>query len=115
MSTGLKSRLLGVVLIAMGAGLAWFFGLRPLQEAAAGAKEVSYSLKLFVAAPLAIVAGLFLLVGGAPVGEAFSGPPRTKRDHLIVWPMFVLAMAAGGLAWWWFDARLHALGFVTGG
>lgn len=114
MSTALKSRLLGLAMIAAGAALAWFFGIRPLHAAAAGAKEVSYDIKLFVAAPLAIVAGLFLLVGGAPVGEAFSGPPR-GRDHLVVWPMFVIAMAAGGLAYWWFDARLHALGFVTGG
>ena len=114
MSAAVRARLLGVAMIAAGLALAWFFGLRPLQQAAAGASEVSYDTKLFVAAPLAIVGGLFLLVGGAPVGAACSGPPR-GRDHLIVWPMFVIAMAAGGLAYWWFDAKLHELGFVTGG
>jgi hypothetical protein len=114
MSSGVKARLVGVALIAIGVAAAWFFGLRPLQEAAAGAKEVSYQMKLFVAAPLAIVAGLFLLAGGAPVGEAFSGPPVGRRQHLIVWPMFVLAMAAGAVAWWWFDAQLRALGYGGG-
>jgi hypothetical protein len=115
MRAGLRARLLGIAFIAAGAALAWFFGLRPLQQAAAGAREISYDVKLFVAAPLAIVAGLCLLIGGAPVGEAFAGPPRGRRQHLIVWPMFAVAMAAGGLAFWWFDARLHALGYVTGG
>jgi len=106
-----RARLLGLVLIVVGLGLAWFFGLKPIEAAQAGAAEVSYSMKIFVAAPMAIVFGLFLLVGGASVADVVTQPPRTKRQHMIVWPLFAVALAAGGLAWWWFDAQLQALGY----
>ena len=45
--------------------------------------------------------------------EAFSGPPRGRQQHLIVWPMFVLGCLAGGAAWWWLRGQLHALGYTT--
>lgn len=106
-----RARLLGLMLVAVGLGLAWFFGLKPLEEARAGAAEVSYSMKLFIAAPMAMVFGIFLLVGGASVADVVTQPPRTKRQHMIVWPLFAVALAAGGLAWWWFDAQLRVLGY----
>jgi hypothetical protein len=112
--SGLKARLLGIVLIGAGLALAWYFGLGPLREAQAGATEVSYSVKLFVVAPMAVLSGLVLLVGGASVADAITHPPRTRRQHLIVWPLFAASLAVGGLAYWWFDAQLHALGYVTG-
>ena len=112
--TGLRARLLGAGMLALGLGVAWFFGLRPLQAAWAGAQQIEYDMKLFVASPLAIVGGLVLLIGGKPVGEAFAGPPVGRRQHMIVWPTFAAAMAAGAAAWWWFDGELHALGYVTG-
>ena len=114
MNANLKWRLIGGLFVAGGVALAWFLALRPLQMAEAGAREISFQPKLFVAAPLAIVLGLFLIAGGEAVGELVKGPPRTPRQHLLVWPMFALALAAGGLAYWWYDARLHALGFVSG-
>lgn len=113
MSANLKWRLLGVFLIALGIGFAWFLGLKPLQAAQAGAAQVSFSVKLFVAAPLMIVLGLFLTVGGAAVGELVAGPPRTRRQHMIVWPMVIIALAAGGAAYWWYDAELHRLGYLN--
>lgn len=109
-----RARLLGLALIAGGIGLAWFFGFEPLQEAQAGAAQVSYSMKMFIVAPMAIVFGLFLLVGGAQVADVVTQPPRTKRQHMIVWPLFAVALAAGGLAWWWFDAQLSGLGYSVG-
>lgn len=57
-------------------------------------------MKIFLVAPMAIVFGLFLLFGGARVADVVTEPPRTRRQHMIVWPLFVLALAAGGLAWW---------------
>ena len=106
-----KARLIGLAVAAAGVGLAWFFGFKPLEEARAGAQEVSYSIKMFLIAPMAIVFGLFLAIGGAQVADVVMAPPRTTRQHLIVWPLFVLALAAGGLAWWWLDGQLGALGY----
>jgi len=112
MVTDFMWRLIGLVLTGAGGALAWFFGFRPLQEARAGAAEVSYSVKLFVAAPLAIVLGLALLIGGARLGALVGGPPRTREQHLATWPLVIVATAAGLAAWWWFDGELRALGYV---
>lgn len=114
MAGGLKARLIGLAAIAGGVAMGWFFGIGPLREAQAGAQQVSYDIKLFIVAPMLVMMGVFLIVGGAPVLESFAGPPRTKRDHLLVWPMLIVALAVGGAAWWWFDAQLHALGYVNG-
>lgn len=110
---GVKARLLGLGVLAAGLGMSWFFGLRPLQEAWAGAPRISYDLKIFVAGPMAIAFGLVLLGGGGAVLDAFIGPPRTRRQHLIVWPVFAVAVLAGGIAFWWFSAQLEALGYRT--
>jgi len=108
------ARLFGLLFLAAGLGISWFFGLYPLQQAQAGAAQIKYDVKVFVAGPMLAASGLMLLVGGARVGRAFSGPPRTREQHLLVWPVFAVAMAAGGLGFWWFSAQLRALGYVTG-
>lgn len=113
MAADLRWRLIGLMLVGGGAALAWFFGFRPLQDARAGAAEVSYSVKLFVAAPLAIVLGVALLLGGARLGALVGGPPRTRAQHLATWPLVIVALAAGLAAWWWFDGELRALGYVS--
>jgi len=58
MATGLKARLIGLVLVAVGGGFAWFFAWRPLAEAQAGAQQISFPTKVFFLAPLAVVFGL---------------------------------------------------------
>jgi hypothetical protein len=91
--------------------MAWFFGVHPLEQARAGAQEVDFSIKAFVAAPLFIVAGLALMLGGRPVAEAFSGPPVGKQQHAIVWTTFGIGIAASGAAFWYFQNALSALGY----
>ena len=108
---GWKARLLGLVAIAAGVGVGWYFGLGPLREAQAGAPSVRFDVKAFIFAPMAVVTGLFLVVGGRRVAEACNGPPRGLEQNLIVWTMFALAMAAGGVGWMWFHAELDALGY----
>ena len=112
MGAGLKARLTGFVLVAIGVGLAWFFAWRPLAQAQAGVPEVSFQTKVFLAAPLIIVYGLALLIGGAPVRALIAGPPRTRQQHLIVWPLFAAALALGGLAYYWYQEQLHALHYL---
>jgi hypothetical protein len=110
-----KVRLIGLALIAAGLAAGWYFGLGPLQEAQAGAARVRVEMKIFIFAPMAVLFGLVALIGGDSVASSILGPPRTRRDHLIVWPVFGLAMALGGLAWWWMDAQLDALGYLATG
>ena len=115
----LKWRLIGLVFVAPGVAVAWIFGLGPLREAQAGAKQVSYEIKAFVAAPFAVVIGLFLIGGGAAVGEMIGGPlagrfrTATGGHKLLALAMLGVGAAASFLAWWWFDAELHRLGYVN--
>jgi len=111
----LKARLVGLGLVLLGLAVGWFFGLRALVEAWGGAESVSVEMKAFIVAPMAVLCGLFMIVGGGRVGEAMIGPPRTREQHLIVWPMFALALAAGAAGWWWMDGQLDALGYLTAG
>ena len=105
--------MLGLALVAVGSLGTWFFGFRPLQAAGSGASEVEFQLKLFVVAPMLIVGGMFLVLGGSKVGEAFSGPPVGKQQHMIVWSAFALAIAIGGFSYWWLDGKLAALGYLS--
>jgi len=110
----MRARAFGLLILLAGLGMSWFFGLYPLQQAEAGAARISYDVKIFVAGPMITVFGLLLLLGGARVGRAYSGPPRTREQHLLIWPAFAMALMAGGAAFWWFTERLHALGYATG-
>lgn len=119
MNANLKWRLIGAALVALGVAVAWIFALGPLREAQAGAKEVSYQIKAFVAAPAAITFGMFLLAGGEAVGEIIGGPlagrfrTATGRQKLLILAMLAAAGAACFAAWWWFDAELARLGYVN--
>ena len=112
MSAGLKARLIGLVMVGFGVGFAWFFAWRPLVEAQAGVHQISFPTKVFLVSPLAIVYGLALLIGGAPVHALIGGPPRTRQQHLIVWPLFAAGLAVGGLAYYWYQGQLHALHYL---
>jgi len=113
MSANLKWRLIGLVLIALGVAAAWFFALGPLREAQAGAGQVSYEIKAFVAAPVAIVTGLLLILGGAEMGELMTGMPKTRRQKIWALTGVILAVAGGLAAYWWFDAELARLGYAS--
>ena len=112
MTAGLKARLIGLVLLGVGVGFAWFFVWRPLAEAQAGVQRISFPTKVFFISPLVIVFGFALLIGGAPAYALIGGPPRTRRQHLLVWPLFAASLALGGLAYYWYLAQLHALGYL---
>ena len=120
MNANLKWRLIGAGLIALGVAVAWIFGLGPLRDAERGAAQVSYEIKAFVAAPFAIVAGLFLLIGGASAGEAIGKgtanreTPLTGAQIAMLSAVLVIGGLASFAAWYWFDARLTALGYVSG-
>ena len=121
MNANLKWRLVGIGLIALGVAVAWIFGLGPLNEAWAGAQRVSYDARVFVAGPAAIVFGLFLIVGGESVGKMIGGPlansfpTATGGQKAMVIAMLAIAGLASLGAWWWFDAELTRLGYLSAG
>ncbi len=112
--SNLTARLIGLPVMALGAGIFWFFGLHALEQAQAHAPRVEFSAKGIFVAGLLAVSGLYLLVGGPPVLRAFTGPPKGRQQHLIVWSMFALGCLAGVGAWWVLRERLHALGYAIG-
>ena len=112
-ASGTKARLLGLLILAIGAAFCWFFACVPLQQAQAHAANIEYNPKIFLLGPLLLFTGLVLLVGNRSVAGAMASPPRTRQQHMIVWPLFALGIAVGGFAWWWYDAKLQALGYVT--
>ena len=117
----MRWRLFGIVMIALGLAVGWFFGLGPLQEAQAGAQRVSYDMRVFIAAPFAIVIGLFLLMFGEAIGTMINGPlhgriqTATGGQKVLLLVMLLVAGAASYGAWQWFDNEVRALGYVSGG
>ena len=107
----MKSRIVGLLLIAAGLACGWFFILGPLHQAQAHAPEVSYNLKSFILAPLLVVGGIALLLGGPPVAEAFVGKPEGRQQIAITVVTALIAFALSGLGWWWFDGQMTALGY----
>ena len=62
--SSLRTRAGGFLLLLVGAATAWFFLLRPLQDAQSGVPEIHYQLKAFVIVPACLVFGLGFLFAG---------------------------------------------------
>jgi hypothetical protein len=109
MGANILHRIGGLVCLAVAAGFGWFFIWQPLQQAQAHAPQVEYSIKAFVLVPFAAVFGLFFLLFGdsVPYRNVAKQTPTAAG-----WILFLLAMAAGGLAFWWFSAQFDALGYA---
>lgn len=109
--SSLKTRAGGLLLLLVGAAIAWFFLLRPLQEAQAGVAEIHYQLKAFVIVPACIVFGLgFLLAGNGLQYRDAEHKNLTATGWVLVAVVAVLT-AAG---YWWFQQAFFALGYHSG-
>src|SRR5579864_1971291 len=108
MGSNLRYRLGGLLCLAAAAAFGWFFIWQPLQQAQAHQQEVEYSIKAFVFVPFAAVFGVFFLLFGdsVPYRNVAKQTPTTAGMIL-----FLIAMAAGGLSFWWFQAQFTALGY----
>lgn len=109
--SSLKARAGGLLLLLVGAAIAWFFLLRPLQEAQAGVPEIHYQLKAFVIVPACIVFGLGFLIAG-------SGLKYRDADHknltAIGWILFAVVAVLTATGYWWLEQQFSALGYRSG-
>jgi NhaP-type Na+/H+ or K+/H+ antiporter len=87
----LKSRLLGVVLVLLFAGLTYYNWSQLYGEG-------RYSLKMAAFGPVGVVGGLFLLLF-----PGMGGKPETTRDKVIVLLVFGVGVLAGLLNWYLMD------------
>jgi hypothetical protein len=97
--------------LAAGVGLGWFLIMRPLEQARAGAAQVSMSINgAFVLVPLLLVLGIVYLIGGEKVRyrDTSVHPPRPL---FMFWVIMILLLAIGGGLFWYTEAQLAALGY----
>jgi len=79
----LKSRLLGLVILIVFAGLGYYNWQQLIGKG-------QYSLKIAAFTPLGILGGIFLILF-----PGMGGKPETTKEKLIVMMVLVIGMAAG--------------------
>ena len=104
--SGLKLRLLGLVMIAGGAVFG-YLSAEGLTNALERVEHIYQSVKLFVLTPLLLVFGIVLLWGG----EKLEAPGAGHRSSMLL--ALAAALALGGVAWWMFGERLGAPGLTA--
>lgn len=108
MSQNLKTRLGGLLVLAIGAVIGWFFILGPLHQAQAGASTVRYSLKAMVLVPGCLVFGLGYLLGG---DRLVYHDAQRKRPTPAGWALIAAFLVLAALFYWWFKQQFAALGY----
>lgn len=81
-----------------------------MAEAQHGASSVSYSLKLFMIVPFALIFGAIMLIGGPEAAEIFQDT-QTRKLKPSGWLLALVCFALAGAGYWWFDAQMTALGY----
>jgi hypothetical protein len=102
-------RLLGLLILAIGLGVLYYFLLLPLQQAQAGVAEIRYSLRAFFFVPFCVIFGLAFMIGGSNLNYRNV---EAKSLNPLGWTLFGLVVVLTGIGWWWFDQQFTALGYV---
>jgi len=111
MTQDLKIRMGGLASLAGAVAGGWFFLMRPLQQARAGAPEITMDIKgAYVLVPLLLVWGVAFLVGGQRTRyrDVSVHPPKPTP---LGWALTLVSLAAAGAVFWWMEAQLSALGY----
>ena len=87
----LKTRLLGLVLVIVFAGMI-YYGWYQLRE------EGVYYIKMAAFSPLGVVGGIFLMLF-----PAIGGKPNTTKEKIIVMVVFAIGIVAGLINWFLMD------------
>jgi FtsH-binding integral membrane protein len=111
MSQDLKIRLGGVLSIVIAAVAGWWAILLPLQQARAGAAQVSMQLKAaYVLVPLALVFGVaFVALGSRMHYRDTTRTPPTLTP--LGWTLFALVAVLSGVLFWVVQSQLSAMGY----
>ena len=101
----------GILLIALGAGMTYFFAIRPIQELIA-TNHTTYYVKGVLIGPLCMYIGVLALTGKFGDGQIRrlndKGKPTFTKKGWIVVGGAVLVIALTLAAWYGY---LHAMGF----
>lgn len=101
----------GILLIALGAGMTYFFAIRPIQELLA-TNHTTYYVKGVIIGPLCVYIGVLALTGKFGDGELrklnAKGKPTFTRKGWIAVAGAVVVIALTLVAWYGY---LHSLGF----
>lgn len=87
----IKTRLLGLVLVVVCAGMI-YYGWHQLRA------EGVYYIKMATFAPLGVVGGIFLILF-----PAMGGKPDTTKEKVVVLFVFVIGLVAGLINWFLMD------------
>ena len=87
----LKTRVLGLVLVIVFAGMI-YYGWYQLRE------EGIYYIKMAAFAPLGVIGGVFLMLF-----PSMGGKPNTTKEKVVVLLVFVLGLVAGLINWFLMD------------
>ena len=87
----LKTRLLGLVLVILFAGMI-YYGWYQLRE------EGIYYIKMAAFAPLGVIGGIFLMLF-----PSMAGKPDTTKEKVVVLFVFVIGLVAGLINWFLMD------------
>jgi hypothetical protein len=107
----MRGRLFGLILLMVGVAIAYFFIMGPLAEARAGAEEVRFSVQAFVVAPMALITGILLLIGGNSLLELIDGPPESPAQWIVTIGILAVVAIAGLGGYWWFNTVMEKLGY----
>ncbi|HYH78382.1 MAG TPA: hypothetical protein VEX86_01250 [Longimicrobium sp.] len=111
MTEDLRIRLGGLLCLALALPAGWYFIMRPVRLAQAGAPEITMHINAaYVLVPLMLVFGLAFVAGGenARYRDVTQNPPKPT---LLGWVLMGLSLLAAGACFWWVQAQFSALGY----
>jgi hypothetical protein len=107
----MRGRLIGLICLAAGLAIGWFFIFQPLEQMRAGESDIRIGVKAFLITPMLLVAGIGLLLGGNRFLGLIDGPPETGAQWMVTIAFIILMIGAGGAGFWWFHNQMALLGY----
>jgi hypothetical protein len=104
-------RVIGVVVMLLGAGLTYLFVVTPYLAMQAGANEVEFGPKSAAIGPALVLGGLILVALGQRTSVVFSQDGANKWK---TWVAGILIAAVAFGCYVWLDTQATALGYTEG-